>query len=180
MNPIVKLALTTLGPRAMKWWQERQAKKTAARICGKPCGQPPEGLRETPFLCGLEVLHDGDHVPSIDLRRPVVVLPEGQTLDDLLTRSRRELVDAMAAAPGARSQPLELTITGNTFARVECPLCGRDVAITRDGITFLHRTRPGTRDHTVHAVRMSDKVVIVSGGADVAEVVATGGSEIGK
>lgn len=54
--------------------------------------------------------------------------------------------------------PPEIPITApvKMMPRVECPLCGRDVAVTSEGITFIHRTRPGTRDTKHHRVRLLD------------------------
>lgn len=48
----------------------------------------------------------------------------------------------------------------NRSPRVYCPVCGRDVAITANGITFEHRTRPGTNDQTRHRVRIIDAEVV--------------------
>ena len=46
------------------------------------------------------------------------------------------------------------------LARVACPLCGRNVAVTNNGLTFYHRVAPGTTNTKHHAVRLSDGVEI--------------------
>lgn len=40
--------------------------------------------------------------------------------------------------------------------RGKCPICKRDVAITKNGLTYYHRQFPGAANSSHHSVRMSD------------------------
>jgi hypothetical protein len=46
------------------------------------------------------------------------------------------------------------------MSRGICPVCGRDVAITKNGFTFSHRVRPGSTTMGYHTVRMKDGVEV--------------------
>lgn len=93
-----------------------------------------------------------------DVPWPPMPFPVPPPATDVHEHPDGRLHEQLATAPGARTAPLTIEI--KRFTRVECPLCGRDVAVTSAGITFLHRTRPGTRDFKMHVVRLIDKAEV--------------------
>lgn len=138
------------------------------RVCGingcpRPHGHPPpHALMDETHRHKSRALVDAlDRAPGSRALRPVIVLPAGATPCDVATQQtngRYYCTRAAGHEPPCAAVAEQREVKRR--ARVECPVCGRDVAVTAEGLTFYHRTKPGSRDFTHHTVRLSDGVEV--------------------